>query len=120
MVYGPFKSPRHAHSLFPYAPDAGGKFYNQNYQFYLASNSRIMNPLHGPKLSDNGGTKQDYMAKQRTSQKNAGTIMKQLLRTLCCSEGAEAENAEAWEELEELLEEYQVKRSLAYDACCKG
>ena len=107
VVYGPYYSPKRKDDLFPYAHDAGSKFYNQNYEFYLASNSRIMNPLHGPKLSDNGGTHTDYMNKQRTSQKGAGTIMRQLLGTLC-GEQLDTQTPESFEELDELLQQYGV------------
>ena len=107
VVYGPYYSPKRKDDLFPYAHDAGSKFYNQNYEFYLASNSRIMNPLHGPKLSDNGGTHTDYMNKQRTSQKGAGTIMRQLLGTLC-GEQLDIQTPESFEELDELLQQYGV------------
>ena len=107
VVYGPFVSPRHELALFPYAHDAGAKFYNQNYTFHLASNSRIMNPLRGPKISDDNGTRVDYFSKQKVSQKNAGSIQKQLLGTLC-GEQLDAEGGELFEELFELLTENKV------------
>lgn len=44
VVYGPYKSGQPA-GHFPYLEKAGSFCYNQNYQTFLASNSRIMNPL---------------------------------------------------------------------------
>ena len=44
VVYGPYKSDQPS-GPFPYLEKAGASYYNQNYQTFLASNSRIMNPL---------------------------------------------------------------------------
>ena len=108
VVYGPYKSDKHP-GLFPYKPTAGFDFYKQNYQTYLASRSRIMNPLHPPKTSDSGNTRTDYMSKNKsTSQKNAGTLLLQLLDTMCGVQLDHAEPPEAYAELRELLEEHQV------------
>ena len=107
VVYGPYRSPKHEHGLFPYAHDAGQGFHKQNYQFYLASNSRIMNPVYSPKTSDNGDNRTDYFAKQKVSQKPASSIMNQLLETLCGGDLSD-EVPELYGELQEVLEELRV------------
>ena len=66
VVYGPFTSDQHKPSLFPYAAKAGNSFYNEKYDFFLASNSRVMNPLFQPKTSDNRDKRKDYYCKQRS------------------------------------------------------
>ena len=112
VVYGPYQSDKHS-GPFPYKPTAGSEFYNQNYQTYLASRSRIMNPLYAPKTSDSGNTRTDYFAKQKTSQKNAGTLMSQLLDTLCGMSLDIGEAPEAYAELRELLDQHQVRSACA-------
>ena len=116
VVYGPFFSPRHENKIFPYAPDAGAKFYNQNYTFHLASNSRIMNPLRGPKISDDNGTRVDYFSKQKISQKSVVAIQRNLLGTLC-GEELDAEGGELFEELFDMLKEHKVSMAMTFKCC---
>lgn len=63
LVYGPYFSEKHKDSLFPYVPTAGGSFHTKGYNFSLASNSRIINPLYQPKTSDNREVRTEYYAK---------------------------------------------------------
>jgi len=107
VVYGPYFSCQHEHSLFPYAHAAGQTFHNQNYGFYLASNSRIMNPLHRPKITDDGGTRVDYFSKQKVSQKPASAIMQKLLATMCGDDLGDGA-PELYGELEDLLKANRV------------
>ena len=107
VVYGPYRSQR-CTGPFPYKPTAGLELYNQNYQTFLASRSRIMNPLYAPKTSDGGNTRADYFSKQRISQKGTGTRMSQLLDILCGTTLNHAEPPEAYAELRELLDKHQV------------
>ena len=107
VVYGPYHSPDDQHSLFPYAHDAGQKFHSKKYLFHLASNSRIMNPLHDPKTSDNGNNRADYFARQKVNQKSASSIQKQILETMCGGSMAE-ETPELFGELQKLLGENGV------------
>ena len=107
VVYGPYKSDR-ASGDFPYLEKAGAHYYNQNYQTFLASNSRIMNPLYPPKVSDNGGTRTDYFTKNKAvAQQKSVTLMEQLLSTMCGSE-LDSYEPEHFAELQALLAEHQV------------
>lgn len=108
VVYGPYQTEKHP-GPFPYKHTAGSDFYKQNYQTFLATRSRVMNPLYPPKTSDSGGTRTDYMSKNRgTSQKHAGPLMSQLLDTMCGVDLDHAEPPEAYAELRELLDKHQV------------
>lgn len=108
IIYGPYQSEKYT-GPFPYKHTAGLEFYNQNYQTFLTSRSRIMNPLYAPKLSDSGNTRVDYFSKQKSaSQKGANTLMQQLLDTLCGMKLTHAETPEAYTELRELLDKHQV------------
>lgn len=110
LVYGPFKSEKHQHSLFPYAAKAGNTFYNQGYDFFLASNSRVMNPLYQPKTSDNRDARADYFSKQRSqNQKSAVSLQSLQLEEMC---GVKLSDVpEQFEELKDLLNDLRVKIS---------
>ncbi|KAL0027478.1 hypothetical protein WJX77_004246 [Trebouxia sp. C0004] len=107
VVYGPYFSSQHEHSLFPYVHNAGQTFHTQTNGFYLASNSRIMNPLHRPKITGDGGTRNEYFSRQKVSQKPASAVMQKLLATMCgdnLGDGA----PELYTELEDLLKANRV------------
>lgn len=107
VVYGPYRSDKHKHSLFPYALKAGNSFYNEGYDFFLASNSRVMNPLYQPKTSDNRDVRKDYFSKQRSqNQKSAVTLQSMLLEEMC---GVKLSDVpEHFEELKDLLNDLRV------------
>ena len=106
-MYGPYRSDKHKHSLFPYALKAGNSFYNEGYDFFLASNSRVMNPLYQPKTSDNRDVRKDYFSKQRSqNQKSAVTLQSMLLEEMC---GVKLSDVpEHFEELKDLLNDLRV------------
>ena len=66
-----------------------------------------MNPLHRPKITDDGGTRVDYFSKQKVSQGPASAIMQQLLATMCGDDLGDGA-PELYEELEDLLEANRV------------
>ena len=107
VVYGPYTSDKHHLSLVPYSQTAGLSFSSTGYNFYLASNSRIMNSLYRPKTSDNGETREAYYSKQRsTNQKSAAPAQAELLEKLC---GVSLDDIpEQFEELKALLNDYKV------------
>lgn len=109
LVYGPFKSDKHRHSLFPYAAKAGNTFYNQGYDFFLASNSRVMNPLYQPKTSDNRDARTDYFSKQRSqNQKSAVSLQSMQLEEMC---GVKLSDVpKQFEELKDLLNDLRVRK----------
>ena len=107
VVYGPYISDKHNLSLFPYAAKAGNSFYNQGYDFFLACNSRVMNPLYQPKTSDNREVRNDYYSKQRSqNQKSGGSLQSILLEEIC---GVKLSDVpEHFEELKDLLNDLRV------------
>lgn len=107
VVYGPYISPKHEHSLFPYVYTAGQTFHSQKSGFYLASNSRIMNPLHRPKITDDGRARSEFFSRQKVSQKPASAIMQKLLATMCGEDLGDGA-PELYGELEDLLKANRV------------
>ena len=109
VVYGPYFSSQHEHSLFPYVHNAGQTFHTKHngFGFYLASNSRIMNPLHRPKITDDGAARTEYFSRQKVSQKPASAIMQKLLAKMCGDDLGDGA-AELYRELEELLKANRV------------
>ena len=107
VVYGPYRSDRNELSLFPYASKAGNSFYNKGYDFFLASNSRVMNPLYQPKTSDNRDVRKDYYSKQRSqNQKSGGSLQSMLLEEMC---GVKLSDVpEHFEQLKDLLNDLRV------------
>ena len=126
VVYGPYKSYHFkkdakdvstAHDCelvsedTPYNDKDGNHFFKQNFQLYLASNSRIINPLHNaPSMSEYYGTeRQDYFGQKRTSQKNAAVLSLQLLETLCGG-GRQQGMPVQYSALKKLLDKYQASQ----------
>ena len=66
-----------------------------------------MNPLHRPKITDDGGTRVDYFSKQKVSQKPASAIMQKLLATMCGDDLGDGA-PELYGELEDLLKANRV------------
>ena len=114
LIYGPYFSDKHKHSLFPYIPTAGHSFHTKAYGFALASNSRIINPLYQPKTSDNREVRTDYYATQRSqNQRSAGSKQHLLLERMCGVDLPEA--PEQFEELKYLLNDLRVS---VLPTCC--
>ncbi|KAL0022094.1 hypothetical protein WJX79_007477 [Trebouxia sp. C0005] len=108
VVYGPYFSSQHEYSLFPYVYTAGQTFHNQKHGFYLASNSRIMNPLHRPKVTGDGGTRNEYFAKHaKVSQKPASALMQKLLARMCGDDLGDGA-PDLYGELEDLLKANRI------------
>ena len=109
VVYGPYFSSQHEHSLFPYVHNVGQTFHTKHngFGFYLASNSRIMNPLHRPKITDDGAARTEYFSRQKVSQKPASAIMQKLLAKMCGDDLGDGA-PELYGELEELLKANRV------------
>ena len=125
VVYGPYTSchfkttenviTAHGCDLasqdIPYNDKDGNHFFKQNFQLYLASNSRVINPLHSaPSMSEYYGTeRQDYFGQKRTSQKSAAILSLQLLETLCGA-GRQQGMPAQYIALKKLLDKYQASQ----------
>lgn len=79
----------------------------KGYDFFLASNSRVMNPLYQPKTSDNREVRADYYSKHRSqNQTSAMALQSQLLEEMC---GVQLPDVpEKFEELKDLLNDLRV------------
>ena len=108
VVYGPYFSSQHEHGLFPYVCTAGLAFHHQQHNFYLASNSRIMNPLHRPKITGDGGTRTEYFATHAKANQKAGSAVMQRLLAKMCGDNLGDGAPELYGELEDLLKANRV------------
>ena len=108
MVYGPHFSEGHdANSLFPYADNAGYKFFTQNYQTYLVSNSRVLNH-NSPYRPEYDGERTDYFDfVQKTSLKRTSETLKVRFQSVCRGRDNLDEPAK-YVELMDLLDEVKV------------
>ena len=111
VVYGPFQSPKKLHHEgVPYNKKDGPHFYNENYRLFLASNSRIMNPLHNPPSMNEyyDSTKQDYFGKKLASGQRSGAQLTTMLLATMCGQDVTPKMPREFIALQKLLDKYKA------------
>lgn len=102
-VYGPFYSPGHDESLFPYADGAGNEFFQQNYRTHLVSNSRVMNQ-EDPLRKEYDAEKSDYFDYvSKTSQKKVSETLSTRFKNMCRGRDRDDQPAKFDELMEALM-----------------
>lgn len=112
VVYGPFQSlDKLEREGVPYNKKDGNRFYNENYRLFLASNSRVMNPLHNPPSMNEyyGSSKQDYFGKKLASGQKAGAQLTAMLLASMCGQGVTSKMPREYSALQKLLDKYQAR-----------